>query len=420
MVKTRNLQTNGGKCINAHAKRGLYHFPFVGILVPHHWIGNCPTLIFLTNSTAGQSRTKQILNFKKMKKKSLLLTAVAMLGLTTATMAQNVPSYVPTNGLVGWWPFNGNANDESGNGNNGTVNGATLSTDRFGNVGKAYSFDGLNDSISTSFVGVLGQNSRTIAFWAKTISTTEMCPIIYGSNNSGERFNATFNYASQGLTIGTGNSAITYNTPSSLNDNNWHHYTYVLQQFSLPSTQDFELFQDGILLNLPNHLYNITTLINTTIGYPVIFGGLTSSPGYPNIFFTGDLDDIGIWNRALDSTEIANLYNGNICYQTITVTDTLLINMGITGFNPVTYNNTIKIFPNPTSDHITIDYGNFASLSGYQLKIENSLGQQVFQTNINQQINYLSLTNWGGNGLYFVHIIDQQGNTIDIRKIVLQ
>jgi hypothetical protein len=36
-------------------------------------------------------------------------------------MAQ-VPSYVPTNGLVGWWPFNGNANDESGNGNNGTVN----------------------------------------------------------------------------------------------------------------------------------------------------------------------------------------------------------------------------------------------------------------------------------------------------------
>jgi hypothetical protein len=49
-----------------------------------------------------------------MKRKSLLLTAVATLGLTAATMAQTVPSYVPTNGLVGWWPFNGNANDESG------------------------------------------------------------------------------------------------------------------------------------------------------------------------------------------------------------------------------------------------------------------------------------------------------------------
>jgi hypothetical protein len=94
--------------------------------------------------------------------------------------------------------------------------------------------------------------------------------------------------------------------------------------------------------------------------------------------------------------------------------------MGITGFNPVTFNNTIKIFPNPTKDHITIDYGNINSLNGYQLKINNSLGQQMFQTAINQQTSYISLASWTGNGLYFVHIIDPQGNTIDIRKIVLQ
>ena len=125
-------------------------------------------------------------------------------------------------------------------------------------------------------------------------------------------------------------------------------------------------------------------------------------------------------NRALTQQEITDLYNGNICYQNITVTDTLLINMGITGYNPVTYNNTIKIFPNPSNDHITIDYGNFSSLSGYQLIIENSLGQQMFQTAINQQSNYLSLASWTGNGLYFVHIIDPQGNTVDIRKTVLQ
>jgi hypothetical protein len=46
------------------------------------------------------------------------------------------------NGLVGYWPFCGNANDVSGNGYNGTVNGATLTTDRFGVANKAYSFDG--------------------------------------------------------------------------------------------------------------------------------------------------------------------------------------------------------------------------------------------------------------------------------------
>ena len=71
---------------------------------------------------------------------------MAAISMTTASMAQTVPNYVPTNGLVGWWPFNGNANDESGNGNNGTVNGATLTTDRNGMAGQAYNFDG-NDYV---------------------------------------------------------------------------------------------------------------------------------------------------------------------------------------------------------------------------------------------------------------------------------
>ena len=118
------------------------------------------------------------------------------------------------------------------------------------------------------------------------------------------------------------------------------------------------------------------------------------------------------------------VYNTITVYDTITVyqtvTDTLIINSSITGINPPNNVNTIKVFPNPASTHITIDYGNFAIMNGYQLVIENSIGLQVFQTNINQQSDYLSLATWGGNGLYFVHIIDPQGNTIDIRKIVLQ
>ena len=47
--------------------------------------------------------------------------------LLIATVLQ---AQIPTDGLVAWYPFNGNANDESGNGNDGTVNGAILSTDR--------------------------------------------------------------------------------------------------------------------------------------------------------------------------------------------------------------------------------------------------------------------------------------------------
>jgi hypothetical protein len=104
----------------------------------------------------------------------------------------------------------------------------------------------------------------------------------------------------------------------------------------------------------------------------------------------------------------------------ISVTDTLIINTSVTGINPPNNTNTIKIYPNPASTHVTINYGNYAIMNGYSLKIINSLGQQVFQTPINQQSNYLSLSSWGGNGIYFVHLIDTQGQIIDIRKIVLQ
>lgn len=86
---------------------------------------------------------------------------------TTITNAQ-VPSYVPTNGLVGWWPFNGNANDESGNGNNGTVNGATLTSDRNGVVNQAYSFDpNSNSNINIPFSSSLNsiQNGITLSAW---------------------------------------------------------------------------------------------------------------------------------------------------------------------------------------------------------------------------------------------------------------
>ncbi|MGD8780851.1 MAG: hypothetical protein PVH88_18035 [Ignavibacteria bacterium] len=53
----------------------------------------------------------------------------------------------PENGLIAYYPFNGNANDESGNGKNGIVLGAALTTDRFGSTNKAYTFDGVNDAI---------------------------------------------------------------------------------------------------------------------------------------------------------------------------------------------------------------------------------------------------------------------------------
>ena len=95
-------------------------------------------------------------------KKLLLLLSVFSVTLGTA---QSVPNYVPTNGLVGWWPFNGNANDISGNGNNGTVYGATLTNDRNGNLNSAYDLDGSNDYIQIPTSNFTNDSGFTFSIW---------------------------------------------------------------------------------------------------------------------------------------------------------------------------------------------------------------------------------------------------------------
>jgi hypothetical protein len=94
------------------------------------------------------------------------LLFTALLFIFTLNAFSQVPDYVPTNGLVGYWPFNGNANDESGTGNNGTVNGAILDVDRFGNADSAYNFDGLSNFIEIPSSSSLQVNSAyTISAW---------------------------------------------------------------------------------------------------------------------------------------------------------------------------------------------------------------------------------------------------------------
>ena len=74
-----------------------------------------------------------------------------LIGLYVFTsLASQVHGQDLSDGLVAYYPFNGNADDESGNGNNGKVNGATLTTDRNGNANSAYDFDGNDDFISAT------------------------------------------------------------------------------------------------------------------------------------------------------------------------------------------------------------------------------------------------------------------------------
>jgi len=332
----------------------------------------------------------------------------------------NAFSQIPTSGLIGWWPFTGNANDISGNGNNGTVNGATLTIDRFGNPNNAYSFNGTTNFIQMLNGGITGNSPRTISFWAKSSYTGEMVPFDYGdANGNGGTFQIQFNNGCAGIGLDASNGVITRGN-SSLLDNSWHHYAVVLDTSVGDQINQVLFYADGSLLStISCGALNQSAVINTINTNPIRIGKVADNGNVR--YFNGSLDDFILYDRALDYAEIQTLFTNGICYQTITVTDTLIINANLTGFNPVTYQNSIKIYPNPTSDHITVDFGsNYSTMNGYTLKITNSLSQIVYSTPINTQSTTVDLSTWTGNGIYFVHLIDASSNTIDIRKIVLQ
>ncbi|MFY8213015.1 MAG: LamG-like jellyroll fold domain-containing protein [Flavobacterium sp.] len=347
-------------------------------------------------------------------KKNFLFMLLVLLAIQP--LFAQVPSYVPTNGLVGYWPFNGNANDESGNGNNGTNNGATLTTDRFGNSGKAYNFNGTNNFILVPSNTAFNSNDISVSMWVSSSNIQRQIALIRltYSNASNEHFGIAFNDINQyGVEI-----AAKYNNPSctaglgwkknekiqNIMDNNFHHVVGTI------SGNIMKLYIDGMLAN------TLTTAFSQTSSCwngDIQIGRNWST--YTN-YFNGKLDDIGIWNRALTQQEITNLYNSvnsNECL-------TMVINSGPLSTNPVTYASTVNIFPNPANDQITIDCGNLSNVVGWNIKITNALGQQVFAAPMNTQQYVVPLNSWSGQGMYFVKILNAQNEVVNIKKIILQ
>jgi uncharacterized protein (TIGR02145 family) len=251
-----------------------------------------------------------------MKHFYLFLMILFIFGFTNKLYCQSVPSYVPTNGLVGWWGFNGNAQDGSGNGNHGTVNGATLTTDRFGNQNGAYSFDG-QSSIQTLNSGPLG-TGITLSYWYKTHLNNYMSLVSYGSLNWGQYFDANLNHwAAQHIGPCFGPSF--HNRGTIINKNSfnidstiWSHVVIVIPN-NISDLQSVDFYLNG------NLLYTTCSFINYGAPSPNISNGNPIKIGnnwFNDGAYIGKLDDIGIWNRALTQQEITNLYNSQLPTQT--------------------------------------------------------------------------------------------------------
>ena len=321
-----------------------------------------------------------------------------------------------TQGLVGYWPFCGNANDDSGNGNNGTVNGATLTSDRFGNANSAYSFNGTNNFIELVNSAQLdNMNDFSISTWYQVNNTSPQFQFLVSKDLMGDPpngdwdFYINYNKVKFDITINTNNNSGTQN--SLIQPNTWNHALITRNS----SSGLINIYINGILENsFTGYIgpYSNTQKMN--------FGRQGSSNQH---FLNGKLDDIGIWNRVLTPSEVSQLYNQNQCFTITTVTDTLVINVGQLSYtNPVTYANNITIAPNPASSQININFNNITNLNGGTLKIINSLGQEVATTPITTSgtNSTMQLATWGGTGMYFVQIINPQGQIVDIKKIILQ
>ena len=235
---------------------------------------------------------------------STLTAASASSGTPCATTG--LPSSLTT-GLVGYWPFCGNANDASGNGYNGTVNGASLTTDRFGSANSAYVGTSTFQNIVTSFPGILGTNNRSVSIWfnqnSPNNSSDQWTLFNYSGNGFGEGFGA-FIFPGNNLGIDIGNSYVSYNPVITLNV--WHQLTVVYSSSFGNTVSAVMLYLDGVLLTSYANQYNPSTTINTGNSYSnLTFGG---NPSFGPQQFLGKLDDIGIWNRVLTASEIQQLY----------------------------------------------------------------------------------------------------------------
>jgi hypothetical protein len=230
----------------------------------------------------------------------LLIVAFPLILVT----CENVP---PTdnidleNGLVAYFPFNGNANDESGNGNDGIVIDATLTQDRFENADSAYSFDGDGDYID--FPAAVGDelsptDAVSISAWIKTDTVIQLKHVVdrlETADGYGLAINDT-GHARFSINGGTarGTSAII------VDDNQWHHIAGSYDK-NAGGINEIIIYVDGVQSGTEDY----SDPIDYTPEPRSEIGIRKDTLEYD---FNGIIDDVRIYNRALNAAEIEALF----------------------------------------------------------------------------------------------------------------
>ncbi len=301
--------------------------------------------------------------------------------------------------LIAYYPFNGNANDETGNNNNGTVYGARLTSDRFGNINSAYSFNGVNDYILVGNNDMLNfTEAISLNFWMKVgqFYQREAYPISHG--NWEKRWKVSITQNRLRWTINTSTGIYDLDSESLLKKDSLYNITLTY------SGSDVEIYLNGKLdaFGTWNGLINKTQL------------GLTIGQALPNnssYNFNGILDDIRIFNYALSLSEVKGLFSN--------VTDV----KEDKNYIP-TKSKLLQNYPNPFNGSTQIEYSlNRASI--VEIKVYDILGRYVttlvnekkgagvYRVKWNAEDEYKRVQ---ASGIYFVQM--KTDNFIDTKKVV--
>jgi len=202
-------------------------------------------------------------------------------------------------GQVAYYPFNGDANDESGNGNHGTVHGAGLTTDRCGTPESAYEFDGSGSYIAVpeSFLP-LDSVSRSVTAWiySTDISLGEQTILQYG--NQGTRELVRFGVESGELAFRAYSDD---HLSQEIEENIWYHVA-----FTYDGTNILKFYVNGQVVDTQF----CAGVLNTTLGhYSESIGG--GGPEGVLESFKGKIDEVRIYDYSLSNQEVADLYVGD-------------------------------------------------------------------------------------------------------------
>lgn len=315
--------------------------------------------------------------------------------------SSNVGTGIP----VAYYPFNGNADDESGLDNHGSVHGVMLVADRFGNANSAYYFDGVDDHIRVPNHASLNfRDEISISFWMKIeqFYSREAYPISHGNWENRWKISIIPDKRIR-WTIKTD-----YGVNSGIKDLDSQTQLVTDTLYNITVLYDdstFEIYINGELdvssswsgLILP-------TTIDLTIGQVL--------PNNPNYNFKGVLDDIRIYNYALSVEEIQNIYNESASIKEPR--------------DYLTESQILQTYPNPFVKSIVIDYlltGRDSALT--TLKIYNILGQHIRTLIKEKQKAGRYTVRWDGKdntgrqlskGIYFLLL--ERGESKDTKKIL--